>query len=152
MFRAATVIGVRAGGRRYRSGHRHSRDPLSAVGRSAAGRAPPRVRLRSSPGSTRAPDRAGRLRSGQTSHRENKPQSRLPTARVDDFVILLVMAWSPPDVRTPGSFAFQHPETTPPGIPTTPRTAPRFGSLLLWSKSDACRQVCFIAIRISKRC
>src|SRR6516162_9382660 len=44
--------------------------------------------------------------------------------RAKDFVLLLVMAWSPPDARTSGSFGFQHPETTPPSIPTTPRTAP----------------------------
>src|SRR6516225_5185938 len=44
--------------------------------------------------------------------------------RAKDFVLLLVMAWSPPDARTSGSFEFQHPETTPPSIPTTPRTSP----------------------------
>src|ERR1700674_1025838 len=27
--------------------------------------------------------------------------------------------------QTPGLLGFQHPETTPPSIPTTPRTAPR---------------------------
>src|SRR5580704_10147188 len=44
--------------------------------------------------------------------------------RADEFVLLLVMAWSPPALKTPALFGFQHPETTPPLIPTTPRTAP----------------------------
>src|SRR6266404_2326480 len=45
--------------------------------------------------------------------------------RADEFVLLLLMAWSPPALKTPALFGFQHPETTPPSIPTTPRTAPR---------------------------
>src|SRR6266576_3173932 len=55
--------------------------------------------------------------------------SRTPTAisafepRTGNFVLLLVMAWSPP-AHNAGSFGFQHPETTPPLIPTTLRTAP----------------------------
>src|SRR5580704_10609756 len=44
--------------------------------------------------------------------------------RADEFVLLLVMAWSPPALKTPALFGFQHPETTPPSISTTPRTAP----------------------------
>src|SRR6267142_7109419 len=45
--------------------------------------------------------------------------------RATDFVLLLVMAWSPPARKRRHRLGFNHPETTPPAIPTTPRTAPR---------------------------
>src|SRR5580693_8772321 len=41
-----------------------------------------------------------------------------------DFVLLLVMAWSPPARQRRHCLGFNHPETTPPSIPTTRRTAP----------------------------
>src|SRR5467141_827635 len=44
--------------------------------------------------------------------------------RATDFVLLLVMAWSPPARKRRHRLGFNHPETTPPAIPTTPRTAP----------------------------
>ena len=40
---------------------------------------------------------------------------------------------------SPGSFGFQHPETTPPSIPTTLRTAPEFESPLLQRRVGANR-------------
>src|SRR5712691_8167844 len=48
--------------------------------------------------------------------------------RARDFVLLLLMAWSPPARKRRHRLGFNHPETTPPAIPTTPRTAPRRGS------------------------
>src|SRR5437868_11458488 len=45
--------------------------------------------------------------------------------RATDFVLLLLMAWSPPARKGRHRLGFNHPETTPPAIPTTPRTAPR---------------------------
>src|SRR6516165_4856556 len=47
-----------------------------------------------------------------------------PHCRATDFVLLLVMAWSPPARERRLCLGFNHPETTPPSIPTTPRTAP----------------------------
>src|SRR6266481_4636620 len=44
--------------------------------------------------------------------------------RASDFMLLLVMAWSPPALKRRLYLGFNHPETTPPSIPTTPRTAP----------------------------
>src|SRR5260221_13693976 len=44
--------------------------------------------------------------------------------RATDFVLLLVMAWSPPARKRRHRLGFNHPETPPPAIPTTPRTAP----------------------------
>src|SRR5436309_1970262 len=44
--------------------------------------------------------------------------------RATDFVLLLLMAWSPPARKGRHRLGFNHPETTPPAIPTTPRTAP----------------------------
>src|SRR5437763_14876285 len=44
--------------------------------------------------------------------------------RATDFVLLLLMAWSPPARKRRHRLGFNHPETTPPAIPTTPRTAP----------------------------
>src|SRR5229473_1994794 len=44
--------------------------------------------------------------------------------RARDFVLLLLMAWSPPARKRRHRLGFNHPETTPPAIPTTPRTAP----------------------------
>ena len=41
-----------------------------------------------------------------------------------DFVLLLVMAWSPPARQRRHCLGFNHPEATPPSIPTTRRTAP----------------------------
>src|SRR6266851_5071905 len=45
--------------------------------------------------------------------------------RARDFVLLLLMAWSPPARKRRHRLGFNHPETTPPAIPTTPRTAPK---------------------------
>src|SRR5580693_7111442 len=42
------------------------------------------------------------------------------------FVLLLIMAWSPPAHQRRHCLGFNHPETTPPSIPTTLRTAPAF--------------------------
>jgi hypothetical protein len=50
------------------------------------------------------------------------------------------MAWSPPARKRRDLFGFQHPETTPLSIPTTPRTAPTWlskASLTLWNLSKA---------------
>src|ERR1700730_747984 len=44
--------------------------------------------------------------------------------RACDFILLLVMAWSPPALKRRLCLGFNHPETKPPSIPTTPRTAP----------------------------
>src|SRR6516162_6899791 len=70
-----------------------------------------------------------RTRSRKPASIGSNHSSRRPTAispsepRTGNFVLLLVMAWSPP-AHNAGSFGFQHPETTPPSIPTTLRTAP----------------------------
>src|SRR6266851_6106268 len=48
--------------------------------------------------------------------------------RARDFVLLLLMAWSPPARKRRHRLGFNHPETTPPAIPTTPRTAPVDGA------------------------
>src|ERR1700736_3874278 len=45
--------------------------------------------------------------------------------RASDFMLLLVMAWSPPALKRRLCLGFNHPEATPPSIPTTPRTAPQ---------------------------
>src|SRR6516162_1559445 len=72
-----------------------------------------------------------RTRSRKPASIGSNHSSRRPTAispsepRTGNFVLLLVMAWSPP-AHNAGSFGFQHPETTPPSIPTTLRTAPVF--------------------------
>src|SRR5437588_5175475 len=50
--------------------------------------------------------------------------------RATDFVLLLLMAWSPPARKRRHRLGFNHPETTPPAIPTTPRTAPRGNSTI----------------------
>src|SRR6202048_4441351 len=68
------------------------------------------------------PRRPASIGSNQSSRRQTAVSAS--NCRVSDFVLLLVMAWAPPDARTPGSFGFQHPETTPTSIPTTLRTAP----------------------------
>src|SRR6516164_1033798 len=71
-----------------------------------------------------------RTRSRKPASIGSNHSSRRPTAispsepRTGNFVLLLVMAWSPP-AHNAGSFGFQHPETTPPSIPTTLRTAPK---------------------------
>src|SRR5260370_38346485 len=71
-----------------------------------------------------------RTRSRKPASIGSNHSSRRPTPisafepRTANFVLLLVMAWSPP-ANNAGSFGFQHPETTPPLIPTTLRTAPR---------------------------
>src|SRR5437868_2919207 len=66
----------------------------------------------------RAPDPANRPRSDQTTHREGRPQSRRPNPEPATSCYY----WSWRGLHrstTPGSFGFQHPETTPPLIPTT---------------------------------
>src|ERR1700739_2307230 len=68
------------------------------------------------------PRRPASIGSNQSSRRRTAVAAS--NCRVGDFVLLLVMAWSPPDAQTPGSFGFQHPETTLPRISTTSRTAP----------------------------
>src|SRR5438552_6024435 len=71
----------------------------------------------------RAPDPANRPRSDQTTHREGRPQSRRPNP--EPATSCYYWSWRGLHRRTtPGSFGFQHPETTPPLIPTTLRTAP----------------------------
>ena len=71
----------------------------------------------------RAPDPANRPRSDQTTHREGRPQSRRPNP--EPATSCYYWSWRGLHRRaTPGSFGFQHPETTPPSIPTTLRTAP----------------------------
>src|SRR6266513_343451 len=72
---------------------------------------------------------SSRTRSRKPASIGSNHSSRRPTPisasepRTGNFVLLVVMAWSPP-AHNAGSFGFQHPETTPPLIPTTLRTAP----------------------------
>src|SRR5205809_3773271 len=71
-----------------------------------------------------------RTRSRSPASMGSNQSSRRSTAdaasdcRGDDVVLLLVMAQSPPACANAGLFGFQHPETMPSSIPTTPRTAP----------------------------
>ena len=90
-------------------------------------RALPRAHSRSSSGSVRAPGRANRPRSDQTNRREDGPPSRL--LNPEPATSCYCRAWRGLHRRTtPASLGFQHPETTPPLIPTTLRTAPITGS------------------------
>src|SRR5947208_8971662 len=76
-----------------------------------------------SPKRLNPPNCANRPRSDQTTHRENRPQSRRPNP--EPATSCYYWSWRGLHRRTtPGSFGFQHPETTPPLIPTTLRTAP----------------------------
>src|SRR5438477_874047 len=76
-----------------------------------------------SPKRLNPPNCANRPRSDQTTHREGRPQSRRPNP--EPATSCHHWSWRGLHRRTtPGSFGFQHPETTPPSIPTTLRTAP----------------------------
>src|SRR5438477_9754251 len=76
-----------------------------------------------SPKRLNPPNCANRPRSDQTTHREGRPQSRRPNP--EPATSCYCWSWRGLHRRTmPGTLGFQHPETTPPLIPTTLRTAP----------------------------